>query len=214
MSVNFLDQEFIGTVVVQSADDANEDEDDDDDDDDDLTDIVYGITTAFNISARAPSTGEKELHDYLLEKSKQSSCTAITNILSDVNKSVALLINERFVNIPPKIAVPMLENVQKELRIAAQKRGGVKFDHYLMILKYERQVVNNVQEETYLNSEEEITCEKAPINFSYQVRGESELTVNSSENAGPVTAHRRVVLLDNNQLNESIQAIKQILNNS
>lgn len=55
----------------------------------------------------------------MLELSKQHGenniSDFINNLLNDNQKPVGLLINERYVNIPPPISVPLLQSIRYEL---------------------------------------------------------------------------------------------------
>lgn len=220
-SVIFLDQDFIGSVVIQSEIDEDEDDDDDNEADTNFSDsgTIFGITTAVNISAEAPPGCLQQLRKFLLDKiQKHPTAQSIAQILNDEQKSVALLINERFVNIPPQIAIPMLENLQKEVQRAAIKREGFRFDYYIMIVKlYQKDGKNKSKEpeteEIYSNGEEEVICEQSKIQFSYSVQNETDsaLTGNWRESDTTLTPYRRILLLEANQLDSVIQSIQQLI---
>lgn len=61
----------------------------------------------------------EQLHSLMLELSKQHSddktSNFISELLKDKKKPVALLINERYVNIPPAISVPLLQAIRYKL---------------------------------------------------------------------------------------------------
>lgn len=177
---------------------------------------MFGITTAVNISTNAPNGCLQQLRTYLIEKAKTSEPNGqqIVNLLNDTQKSIGLLINERFVNIPPQIAIPMLENLQKEVQRAASKREAFRFDHYIMIVKqYVKEDKNNKQELIYSNGEEEVISEQSLSSYSYSVQSESDtaLAGHWRESDSTLVPHRKVVLLDANQLDSIIHSIKQLV---
>lgn len=49
----------------------------------------------------------KEVKKYLIEKTHKK----LAGLLEDSSKNVGLLLNERFINIPPQVSVPLLENL-------------------------------------------------------------------------------------------------------
>ena len=56
----------------------------------------------------------KQLKTMLVEKCKQCSAAQsdkLTKLLSDPDHHVGYLINERFLNLPPSMAVPMFESL-------------------------------------------------------------------------------------------------------
>lgn len=211
------DQDFIGSVVIQSEVDDDEDEDDNDDNINEFNDsgVVFGITSAVNISSKAPNGCLQQLRTFLIDKAEHSqSGRPIVNILKDEQKTIGLLLNERFVNIPPQIAVPMLESLQKEVQRAANKREGFRFDHYILIVKlYRKDGKNNKEEDIYSNGEEEVICEQALANFTYSVKGESDtaLAGNWRESDSTLIPYRKVLLIDANQLDSIIHSIKQLI---
>lgn len=206
----------MGSVVIQSVDDDMED-DDDDDDINEFNDsgVVFGITTAVNISAKPPGGCLQQLRSFLIDKADKSATgQAIAAALKDERKSVGLLVNERFINIPPQIAVPMLESLQKEVQRAANKREGFRFDHYVMIVKlYQNEKKNSKKEEIYSNGEEEVICEHALANFTYSVQSESDtaLAGHWRESDSTLVPYRKVLLVDANQLDSIIHSIKQFI---
>lgn len=213
------DQDYVGSVVIQSA--VDEEMEDDDDDEEDInefndTGVVFGITTAVNISSKAPNGCLQQLRKYLIDKAERSQTgRPIANILKDEQKTVGLLVNERFVNIPPQIAVPMLESLQKEVQRAATKREGFRFDNYIMIVKlYQTDgKKTNKKEDIYSNGEEEVICEQASANFSFCVQNESDtaLAGNWRESDSTLIPYRKVLLVDANQLDSIIHSIKQLI---
>lgn len=52
--------------------------------------------------------------------------------------NTAMLINERFVNIPPQISAPLLQSLKSEIDKARMKNKPFNFDYYLMICKMHR----------------------------------------------------------------------------
>lgn len=61
----------------------------------------------------------EQLHKLMLDLSKQYGDDKSNNFINDLLKNdkirVALLINERYVNIPPPISVPLLQSIRYKL---------------------------------------------------------------------------------------------------
>lgn len=61
----------------------------------------------------------EQLHKLMMDLSKQHGEDKTSNFITDLftnNKTpVALLINERYVNIPPPISVPLLQSIRYKL---------------------------------------------------------------------------------------------------
>lgn len=56
------------------------------------------------------------------QHSENDTSNFIKNLLEDNEKPVALLVNERYVNIPPPISVPLLESIR--YIILKKTKGG------------------------------------------------------------------------------------------
>lgn len=207
-----IGQNYIGSVVTQCEEDGggkdngnnDDDENDDDEDDDDAmdeTNTVFGITTAINLTQKADIGCVQELRDHLLARAEQHTdgetlktvrriLTADKNAGADSAPAVGFLLNERFVNIPPQISVPLLENLIEEVDRAAAKGMPYTFDYYVMLVKLYRTptaskakagkknkaksaAVALSEDEFYTNAEEEIIFEQALCSFEYSVKGEA-----------------------------------------
>jgi protein BCP1 len=100
--------------IQQSEVDA-EDSDDDDDNDDDSSG-VFGVTSVLNITEKQNVECVQQLRSLLLdlcsEHATDHTDTLIRSLLSDDSQSVGLLINERIINIPAQISVPLLESLR------------------------------------------------------------------------------------------------------
>jgi len=121
--------------VQQSEVDA-EDSDDDDDDDDDSND-VFGVMSVLNITEKQNLECVQQLRSLLLdlcsEHATDQTNTLIRSLLSDDSQSIGLLINERIINIPAQISVPLLESLRYFLYcnlISIQTANSTSLVHY------------------------------------------------------------------------------------
>lgn len=196
------------------------DEENDDDDDDEMTDsnMIFGITTAINICHKSDVGCIQQIRSYLLEKAEKHATDATLTLLRDTfthpSKHVGFLINERFVNIPPQISVPMLENLWKEIRRANDKKMPYKFIYLLMIIKFHRKAAkkNKPSEDIYSNAEEETICDNAVASFEYSVKNEidSGIAGDNLDSSSKVIPYRKVILLDADKLPSIIGTIKTL----
>lgn len=210
-------------MVIQSFLDEDDDDDSDDENADfDSSGTIFGVTTAVNIS-KAYSTGCIDgIRKFLLTKCDQSAKSSdkqlFHSVLNDEAKQTALLINERFINIPAQIAVPLLENLHKEINRAAVKKEKFKFSHYMMIVKFNRKEGKGKNkanpEDFYSNGEEEALDEHADAFFEFSVEREAAdttLSGNWTESDSTLVPHRKVMLFDANKLPLIIDAIKDLI---
>lgn len=91
------------------------DAEDSGDDDGDVND-VFGVTSVLNITEKQNLECVQQLRSLLLELCSEHATdqanTLIRSLLSDDSQSIGLLINERIVNIPAQISVPLLESLR------------------------------------------------------------------------------------------------------
>ncbi|KAJ8686212.1 hypothetical protein QAD02_022006 [Eretmocerus hayati] len=216
-----ISQNYVGSVIKQSLDDAASD------DEDDNVDDVFGITTVINISERQ-NTPEcvKELRTLLKhlisEHATDSTKTLIENVLEKDSASLGLLINERFVNIPPLISVPLLENLASEIKRAISKNMAFNFTHLLLICKlYKTSEDNqkkkgkrksNTEESNLLwsNPEEELFADEAICSFEFSVEKQTDNGLSGSwtEDDFEMVPYRKVMLFESSKLEQMIDKIK------
>ncbi|XP_025251413.1 BRCA2 and CDKN1A-interacting protein isoform X4 [Theropithecus gelada] len=128
-----IQQNHIGSVIKQT--DVSEDSDDDVDEDE-----VFGFISLLNLTERKGTQCAEQIQELILsfcEKNcEKSMVEQLDKFLNDTTKPVGLLLSERFINIPPQIALPMYQQLQKELAEAhrTNKPCG-KCYFYLLISK-------------------------------------------------------------------------------
>lgn len=204
-----IGQNYVGSVVTQCMDADDMDDDDDEDEDMSDTNMVFGITTAINISNKTDIACIKQIRTYILEKATENATDETANIfrgvLGNTSKSLGFLLNERFVNIPPQISLPMLESLVKEVRRANQKKMNYNFAHYVMFIKFYRTAAkkNRPAEDVYTNAEEESMCKAAAASFEYSVEHE--------ESDSSLIPFRKIILFESEKLPDFINTIKELL---
>ncbi|OXU17072.1 hypothetical protein TSAR_014827 [Trichomalopsis sarcophagae] len=217
-----IQQNYVGSVVKQSQDEAESD-----DEDDDVND-VFGITTVINVSDRQNVPCIQELRDLLKqlanEHATDSTNAMIKNVLENDAAALGLLINERFVNIPAQISVPLLENLISEMSRAANKKMPFDFSYYILICKlYKTNEENqkkknkskrkNATEEPnviWSNPEEEIFAEEADCSFEFSVEKDTDNGLSGAwtEDDYEMVPYRRVLLFESAKLQQIIDKIK------
>ncbi|XP_051657171.1 BRCA2 and CDKN1A-interacting protein isoform X2 [Manacus candei] len=171
-----IQQNHIGSIIKQAE--VQEDSSDDDDDDDD--DEVFGFISCLNLTERKGTQCAEQIKELVLshcEKScDQHVVEQLSKLLSDCTKPVGLILSERFINVPPQIALPMHQQLQKELTEAQRTNKPCgKCHYYLLISKTfteatksnsKRREGRNQQKEElmFANAEEEFFHEGKYIN--------------------------------------------------
>uniref|UniRef100_A0A2K6LTL2 BRCA2 and CDKN1A-interacting protein n=1 Tax=Rhinopithecus bieti TaxID=61621 RepID=A0A2K6LTL2_RHIBE len=202
-----IQQNHIGSVIKQT--DVSEDSEYDVDEDE-----VFGFISLLNLTERKGTQCAEQIQELVLsfcEKNCEKSIVEqLDKFLNDITKPVGLLLSERFINIPPQIALPMYQQLQKELAEAhrTNKPCG-KCYFYLLISKtfVEKAAL------MFANAEEELFYEKAVLKFNYSVQEESDTCLGGkwSFDDVPMTPLRTVMLILDNKMNEIMDKLKEYL---
>lgn len=207
----------MGSVICQCEADGVESDADDDMCEDGT---IFGITTALNITAKKDVPCIEQFRSFVIQKAEKYAPDSVLkhfrDVLGNEARPVGYLINERFINIPAQISIPLLENLYKEITTAKQKGMPFNFVYFLMIIKLYRKEAkkNKPQEDTYTNAEEELIAEKAVNSFEYSVANECDMGMSGDwlEGDAALTPYRKVVLFDAKSLPQLIFDIQKYIN--
>lgn len=163
----------------------------------------------------------KELAD---EHATDAVNTMIKSVLENDAAQLGLLINERFINIPAKISVPLLENLISEVKRANNRKMPFNFSYYILICKLyksegkkigkkpESKNKNASGEPSVLwsNPEEEIFAEEATVSFEFSVEEEADsgLSGTWTETDDEMVPYRRVLLFEASKLQSIFEKIQ------
>ncbi|XP_016043966.1 BRCA2 and CDKN1A-interacting protein isoform X2 [Erinaceus europaeus] len=177
-----VQQKHVGSVIKQTAASG------DSDSDGDVEDEVFGFISLLNLTERKGTACAEQIKELIVsacEKScERGTAERLTELLSDPGRPVGLLLSERFVNVPPQVALPMHQQLQKELAEArrANKPCG-RCCSFLLISKTfveagKRQPATKggsqeAERLLFANAEEEFFYEAASLRFSYSVQDDS-----------------------------------------
>ena len=76
------------------------------------------------------------LKSFLLDQTRAGGDRQVLQYVTDLlTKNVGFLLNERYVNIPAQVTVPLLETLVTEMRKATDRNLPFNFSHYIMISK-------------------------------------------------------------------------------
>ncbi|VFV29488.1 brca2 and cdkn1a-interacting protein [Lynx pardinus] len=167
----------------------------------------------------------KELILSSCEKScGKSSVEQLDALFNDASKPVGFLLSERFINVPPQIALPMHQQLREELAEAHRTNkpcGECSF--YLLISKTFVEAGKNnpkkkwssqeKEELMFANAEEEFFYEKAILKFSYSVQEESDTCLGGrwSFDDVPMKPLRTVMLIPGDKMDEIMGKLKEHL---
>ncbi|XP_066096028.1 BRCA2 and CDKN1A-interacting protein isoform X3 [Saccopteryx bilineata] len=103
-----IQQNHIGSVIKQTY--VSEDSDDDDEDE------IFGFISLLSLAERKGTQCAKQIKELVLsccEKNCEKSVVEqLHKLLNDTARPVGFLLSERFINVPPQIALPMHRQLQ------------------------------------------------------------------------------------------------------
>ncbi|XP_004838801.1 BRCA2 and CDKN1A-interacting protein isoform X2 [Heterocephalus glaber] len=216
-----IQQNHIGSVIKQTN--VSEDSDDDVDEDE-----IFGFISLLNLTERKGTQCAEQIKELILsccEKNcGKSMVEQLDKLLNDNTKPVGFLLSERFINVPPQIALPMHQQLQKELTEAhkTNKPCG-KCCFYLLISKTfveagktnsKKKWSNQKKDELlFANAEEEFFYEKAVLKFNYSVQEEGDTCLGGrwSFDDVPMKPLRTVMLIPGDKMSEIMDKLKEHL---
>uniref|UniRef100_A0A8D8RH50 Protein BCCIP homolog n=1 Tax=Cacopsylla melanoneura TaxID=428564 RepID=A0A8D8RH50_9HEMI len=200
------------------------------DDESDVND-VFGITTVVNITNKKHVECVQQLRQLLTDLAEEHADDRIKafvqKLLSNDSQNVGLLINERFVNIPPQISVPLLQGLNKEIQSARDKKMPYDFQYYILISKLyktdptttskkkkNKQTGQPEPDILFSNAEEEVFDEESDLKFEFSVKNESDsgMVGGWMEDDATMTPYRRVLIISASKMDTIISKINAFVN--
>uniref|UniRef100_A0A8C7Z1N7 Protein BCCIP homolog n=1 Tax=Oryzias sinensis TaxID=183150 RepID=A0A8C7Z1N7_9TELE len=213
-----IQQNHIGSVIRQAE--VPEDSDDEDPDE------VFGFISMLNLTERKGVQCVEEVKELILEQCEKNAPHTLTEqlekIFNDTNKPVGLLLSERFINVPPQIALPLHKQLQEEIADAQRTNKPSGRCHYcVMISKTCKEAPKNIQsrggapKEDYMfvNAEEEFFYEEALVKFHYSVQEEADSCLSGrwSFDDVPMKPFRTVMLIPADRMPAIMDKLKEYL---
>lgn len=213
---HLIKEKFLCTVIKQLTDDEMVEDDDED---------VFSLTAflELNKAGLIDKPFIKLIKGFLLRTAKERNNNEIVNLLEDKEKSTVLVLNERFINLPSKVGLMSLQNLLEEAR---QKE--LKFDNFIIISKLlkakDDQAIKKDKNKRskqvdehgliYLNGEDEIFSNNALSKYEFEIADDnSDISVNENWKDGQqYTPYRKVILLNQDALTRSLDALAKQLN--
>ncbi|XP_036590073.1 BRCA2 and CDKN1A-interacting protein isoform X1 [Trichosurus vulpecula] len=212
-----IQQNHIGSVIKQT--DVPEESDEEDGGEEE----IFGFISLLNLTERKGTECAEQIKELILSLCEKDKVEQLHKLLNDPTKPVGLLLSERFINVPPQIALPMHQQLQKELMESHQSNQPCgKCYYYLMISKTFREASRNSrnkgkgpskEELMFANAEEEFFYENALLKFSYSVQEESDLALGGrwSFDDLPMKPLRTVMVIPASKMSAVMEMLKEYL---
>lgn len=213
-----IQQNHVGSVVKQAE--VPEDSDDNDPDE------VFGFISMLNLTERKDVQCVEEVTELILDQCEKNCSHSVTEqlekILNDTSKPVGFLLSERFINVPPQIALPLHRQLQEEIAEAQRTNKPSGRCHYcLMISKTCKEATKSIparggapkEEFMFVNAEEEFFYEQATLKFHYSVQDEADSCLSGrwSFDDVPMKPYRTVMLVPNDKMPVIMDKLKEYL---
>ncbi|XP_017117515.1 protein BCCIP homolog [Drosophila elegans] len=211
-------QNYVGSVICQCDDEGAESETDDENMVEDGT--VFGITSVLNLTAKKDQPSIAQLRTYLQDRAKSHASEQVQQQLKELldseQRHVGFLVNERFINIPAQISVPLLQNLQQEMEAAKAKKMKFDFGTLLLLVKFYRKEAKKGKpaEDNYTNAEDELLSDRAKFAFEYSVASETDSGMSGDwlEGDAVMTPYRKLLVLEAKQLPQLVDDIQGFIN--
>ena len=204
-----IGQTGTGFILRQYSDDPDPEEDEDYEEDE-----ILGLVSYVNLSDNSEKDFVKQLSEYMLKYLQKSARADMERLITSESKKV-WIINERFVNLPWKLALPSFEQMCKEI-----SESNVNYDHYFLICKImhpkTRFGPRNKQsrsEVLFLNPEEEVFDEFSKYSFEFNVSSQTDSDPRGGswdEDDMQYAPHRRVLVFDQTGWTKAIEKLKEV----
>lgn len=203
-----IEQNYVGSVIVEDCTDTMPDDDDDDDGLEEIT--LLGVTTVVSLQEREKFPCIRQLRELLqsLAEKHGGNQNVIEGLLREQPCKLGLLVNERFVNIPQTIAPPIFNSLKKELHSAIVKKMPFSFSHYVLISKINKVKIDNEIEDEWVNQEEEYLDDKAVCKFEFPLECEDNEAIEEQMKQIGEVPYRRVLVFKAETFENLIDSLK------
>jgi len=205
-----LGQKYLGSVIKQSAGEVEDENEDDLDDPNE----VYAVSTVISLAEKQKES-VAGIRKFLLEQTAKGGDRQVLQYVTELlNRNVGFLINERFINIPAQITVPLWETLVTEMRKARDRNLPFEFGHYIMICKLYKSKTEapNAQAQqavVFANPEEELIVAESELCIDYEVDSNDDDDSALGTEGVEMKPWRRIVVFRSDKLEEIIGEVKR-----
>lgn len=227
-----ISQPEVSTVikVVNDEDDDENSGENKANDDDESGEDVFGVTTVVNLRKHQDNDAVRQLQKLLVDKCREFTSKENTAEFIEVMEgphSVGFLINERFINIPPQIAVPVYKTLRTELNKIHKKGQDVPFSYFVIICKTYKDIETKTQKKAkkaktkeststlnFINVEDEVFLKESELSFSFAASTDSDETLVAGRwksDDSELKPYRTVLVLSADKFDKALEGINTLL---
>ena len=242
-----VQQENIGNVIYQVQGDGQDDEEAEDQDAEskkaEEDETIFGVLSLIDLQSTQCKSFANTFTQFLVNECQKfdrsnKNQNKVTEKLSSIlkTKRVSYIVNERFINVPPGISIPMFESLLSDLsgggdggsggeKATASKEVKLNSDYWLFISKLYNECEDSVhgksskkpsnaaQQVIYANPEEEIFEEFSELKFeiSYGDRASKSSAGNWSANDPDLLPILNVLLVPCDKVQTVLNKVKSLI---
>jgi len=216
LSQLLYDQKNIGSILRQFENEDSLIDKVNDDENEELEDETLAIFSCVDLIKNKDHQCIKSFHNYLMKNLKGNERQKMEALLNS-DQSKVWVINERFINLSWRLAVPSYEQLCKEM-----EQNRMRFDYFILICKIlypkrklkEAKRQRQVKEEViFLNAEDEIFNSKSDEYFEFSVAHQCDADPRGGdwgEDDQQFVPYRRILILKAKSWFDAINELKQI----
>lgn len=162
ISTILVQQENIGNVIYQAPDNEEEEMDEDDQ-------TVFGVISCINFDSQQAKSFVTKFKQFLIKECQKLNGKETVEKFEEIlrTKKISYLVNERYMNIPPAISLPMFESLKKDIESLSDKdeNNNLVAEYWLIITRHYLEKEALATNLIYGNAEEEILEEFSDLKF-------------------------------------------------
>jgi len=135
---------------------------------------VYGLISALSFKSHGLEPCMQQITKFIQKKCPSAQSAQLENVLGGRGKGhTGLLVNERMVNVPPELALPLAQSLFDELRDPSNA-NACKFDNLVLLTKVLREEGGTSGSDIYLKVEEEVYAGLSTLEFTFRLNREAD----------------------------------------
>lgn len=170
-----VQQEGLGNVIFQCSENEEEEIDIEDQ-------TIFGVLSCINFNKPQVKGFVTKFKEFLIKECRRHSKPDVVQKFEDIlrTKSISYLVNERYMNIPPAISLPMFESLEKDLKKEMEKdenNNNLKSDYWILVTRHYKEMEKDSDSVNLMfgNAEEEILEECSELKFEIRAGSQKKI---------------------------------------
>ncbi len=198
-------QENVGNVIYQAPEDGEEELSEDEQ-------TIFGVISCINFSSPQAQKFVTNFKQFLIRECQKHNPKDVVTKFEEIlrTKRISYLVNERYMNIPPAISIPMFESLRKDLQEESQKdenNNNLKSEYWLLVTRHYVEQEEMTQNLIYGNAEEEVLEEFSDLKFEIRSGAQKKI---KNEFDNDMVQVINVVMVAHDSIDKCLEKIKAL----